>query len=138
MIGCSWHGIYYSVYFTIYPWNTWFFLLLIILLLVVDYARAWQVIQARNRPLKAIGFGFSLTFRTFKSSYPLMIFIMAIQIIYGWLILNIIPGMNPVTGGGVLLLFLLSQILFIVKIFLKLWRYGSVTSMMELIPKQVI
>ncbi|MDO9580046.1 MAG: hypothetical protein Q7J06_05700 [Bacteroidales bacterium] len=108
-----------------------FFLLLTILLLVADYARAWQVIQERNRPFKAIGFGFSQTFSTFLSSYPLMIILLIVQLLFFWLVLGILPGMKPVTGVGVFLLFLLSQFLFLIKILLKVWRYGSVTSLME-------
>lgn len=40
--------------------------------------------------------------------------------------------MKPVTGGGVVLLFILSQLLFFIKILLKGWRYGSVTMLMEI------
>ena len=108
-----------------------FFLLLTILLLVVDYARAWQVSKERNACFKAIGFGFSQTFRTFLSSYPLMIIILIIEFLYGWLILKILPPIKPVTGSGIFLLFLLSQFLFFIRILLKTWRYGSVTSLME-------
>lgn len=57
---------------------------------------------------------------------------MIIQILYGWLVLNIISGIKPVTGGGVFLLFILSQLLFIIKILLKGWRYGSITKLMEI------
>jgi hypothetical protein len=108
-----------------------FFLLVTILILVADYARAWQASKEQNRCFKAIGFGFSQTFRTFLSSYPLMIILLIVQLLYGWLVLKILPGLRPVTGGGIFLLFLLSQFLFYIKILLKVWRYGSVTSLME-------
>ena len=109
-----------------------FFLLLTILLLVADYARAWQVSKERNVCFKAIGFGFSQTFKTFLSSFPLMIILLVVQLTFGWLVLKILPGMRPATGGGVFLLFLLSQILFFLKIMLRIWRYGSFTSLMEI------
>lgn len=108
-----------------------FFLFLTILLLAADYARAWQVSKEKNECFKAIGFGFSQTFRTFLSSYPLMIVVMIIQFLYGWLVLKILPGMKPVTGSGVVLLFILSQFLFFIRLLFKTWRYGSVTSLME-------
>jgi hypothetical protein len=108
-----------------------FLLLVVMLFLVIDYARAWQVSADRNECFKALGFGFRQTFRTFLSSYPLMIILLIVQVLYGLLVLNILPGMKPVTGNGVFLLFLLSQFLFFVKILLKAWRYGSVTSLME-------
>jgi hypothetical protein len=109
-----------------------FILLLILLLLVADYARAWQVSEERNACFKAIGFGFSQTFRTFRSSYLLMLFLSVIQVLFGWLVLKILPGMKPVSGVGVFFLFLISQSMFIIKVLLKVWRYGSVTSLMEL------
>jgi hypothetical protein len=115
-----------------------FLLLLTLLLLVADYARAWQVTQEQNACFKAIGFGFSQTFRTFMSSYPLMLFLLVIQILYGWLVLCILPGMKPASAVGVFLLFLLSQFLFIIKILLKVWRYGSVTALMEINSEKVV
>lgn len=107
-----------------------FFLLLTVLLLVADYARAWQVTMDRNVCFKAIGFGFSQTFKTFLSSFPLMIILLVVQLSFGWLVLKILPGIRPATGGGVFHMFLLSQILFFLKIMLKIWRYGSVTVLM--------
>lgn len=109
-----------------------FLLLLIILLLVADYARAWQVAEEQNACFKAIGIGFSRTFRTFSSSYPLMLLVLVVQVLCGWLVLYILPGMKPVSSVGVFLFFLLSQLLFIIKVLLKVWRYGSVTSLMEI------
>jgi len=109
-----------------------FLLFLPILLLVADYARAWQASHEKNACFKAINFGFSRTFRTFFSSYPLMVILLIVQFLYGWFVLSIVPGMKPVTGGGVVLLFILSQLLFFIKILLKGWRYGSVTKLMEI------
>jgi hypothetical protein len=108
-----------------------FLLLLTLLLLVADYARAWQVAKEPNNCFRAVGFGFRQTFRTFFSSYLLMILLLIVQFLYGWLVISILPGMRPVTGRGVFLLFILSQFLFFVKILLKAWLYGSVTSLME-------
>ena len=115
-----------------------FFLLLTVLLLVADYARAWQVTMDRNVCFKAIGFGFSQTFKTFLSSFPLMIILLVVQLSFGWLVLKILPGMRPATGGGVFLLFLLSQLLFLLKIMLKIWRYGNVTSLMEISTQKIV
>jgi hypothetical protein len=109
-----------------------YFLLLTILLLVADYARARQVTMDKNVCFKAIGFGFSQTFKTLLSSFPLMIILLAVQVSFGWLVLKLLPGMRPTTGGGVFHLFLLSQLLFFLKIMLKIWRYGSVTSLMAI------
>jgi hypothetical protein len=115
-----------------------FILLQTIILLVADYARAWQVSGKENACFRAIGFGFSQTFRTFLSSYSLMLILVVVQILYGWLVLKILSGMKPVTEGGVFVLFLLSQFLFFIKILLKVWRYSCVTSLMGMNSKLVI
>jgi hypothetical protein len=108
-----------------------FIILIAILLLVADYARVWQVALDRNECFKAIGFGFRRTFKTFLSSYPLMIILLIIQALFGFVMFRFIPVMRPATGGGVFLLFIFSQVLFFIKILLKVWRYGSVTALLE-------
>jgi hypothetical protein len=111
-----------------------FTVLLSILLLVADYARAWQSLQNRNACFKAFGFGFSQTFRTFLSSFPLMLLILILQVLIAFAVFRILAGFAPVTGGGVLLLFIVSQFTMLTNFFLRVFRYGAVTSLMELNP----
>jgi len=121
-----------AVFRTFVFFSSFFLFVLILILLVADYARAWQVLHDRDVCFKAIGFGFSHTFRTFFASYPLMLIIVTIHALYGWLILSILPGFKPVTGSGIILLFIISQLFFFIKVLLRTWRYGSVTRMMEI------
>jgi len=102
------------------------------MLLVTDYARAWQVSNDKLNSFRALGFGFSETFGKFWSSLPLMVLMLLIQLLYIGLVFVLVSGWMPDTGRGVIFLFIGSQLLFIIKIFLKFWRYGSVTSLMEL------
>jgi len=111
-----------------------YLLLVAILLQVADYSRAWLVSSARPQSLKALGFGFKYTFRTFPSSYSLVLIILLVQFLFGWLVLHIIPGIKPTGEIGIIMLFVLSQSLFVIKIYLKTWRFGSMTNMMELNP----
>ena len=106
-------------------------LLLPVILLVADYARAWQVVHDSKKPFKAIGFGFSRSFKTFLVSYPVMLILVLIQSGFGALVMSNLLTSKPATGGGVFLLFLSSQILFFLRLMLRVWRYGSVTSLME-------
>jgi hypothetical protein len=108
-----------------------FYFLLTIILLVADYARAWQVKFEKNLCFNAIGFAFRQTFRTFRSSWPLMILILIIQLLYWWLAGIFFARITPSTGLGVFLFFLLFQVLFFFRIQLKIFRYGSITSLME-------
>jgi hypothetical protein len=106
-----------------------------IFLLVADYARVWQVTSSKSSGFKAIGVGFKQTFKYFFSSYPVMFINMAVQLLFSWFMVKFILGMGPQTGGGIFLLFLFSQCLFIIKILLRVWRYGSVTTMYEKHPE---
>jgi hypothetical protein len=111
-----------------------YLLLVAILLAVADYSRAWLVSSARPQFFKAIGFGFKYTFRTFPSSYSLILIILLVQFLFGWMVLSIIPGIHPSGEIGIIMLFVLSQSLYIIKIYLKTWRFGSMTSVMEQNP----
>jgi hypothetical protein len=115
-----------------------FIFLLTVIMLVTDYARAWQVKLEKNLTFRAIGFGFGQTFRTFRTSWPLMILILIIQMLYWWLAGVLFARITPTTGWGVFLFFLLFQFLFFFRILLKISRYGSVTSLMEQNQKVVI
>ena len=106
-------------------------LLLPFVLLIADYARAWQTGNNPKKPFRAIGVGFAMTFGKFSISYPVMLILIIIQSVFGVFIVSKLLGSKPLTGGGVFLLFLVSQIFFIIKLFLRAWRYGSVTSMLE-------
>jgi hypothetical protein len=111
-----------------------FLIILPVLILVADYARAWQAASSKSECFTAIGMGFRQTFRNFFSSCLIMAVIMIIQLLFSWLVYSVVVNMKAYTGGGLILLFLVSQFLFIIKLFLRAWRYGSVTSMFEKHP----
>ncbi len=106
-------------------------LLLPIFLLIADYSRAWKASHENESFLRAIGFGFSHTFNKFWSSYIMMVLLIFSQMILGIFILLFLPDWRPVTGGGVFLLLIISQLLLLARLLLKTWRYASVTSLME-------
>jgi membrane protein YdbS with pleckstrin-like domain len=112
-----------------------------VFLLVADYARAWKASHENDSSFRAIGFGFSKAFSKFWSSYIMMVLLILAQLILGIFIMLILPAWKPVTGGGVFLLLIISQLLFYARLLLKTWRYASVTSMMEettkIIPENI-
>lgn len=105
-----------------------------VVLLVADYSRSWQVVTEKKDPFAAVGIGFRRTFGRFLVSYLIMALIIIIQFLFTWLVFKLIAGMKPISGGGVFLLFLLSQFSVILKTGLRVWRYGSVTSLFERQP----
>jgi hypothetical protein len=92
-----------------------------VIVLVADNARAWQVTRGARAGFRALGNGFRLTFRNFFSSYLMIILLLAVQIFYTWAVFRILSGSSPVTGGGIFLLFIFSQVLFVIRLFLKVW-----------------
>jgi hypothetical protein len=102
-----------------------------VFLLIADFTRAWKAAHENESLFKAIGAGFSLTFSKFWSSYFMMFLLIMGQIALGLVIILILPTWKPVTGGGVFLLLIVSQLMLYVRLLFKTWRYASVTSLME-------
>ncbi len=109
-----------------------FLLISLIFTLAADYARAWHVAQERQACFAALGFGFRRAFGTFMSSYPMMLVLFVIQVIFTLLVMVFLSRWKAETGSGVFLLFVVSQMLFYIKTGLKVWRYGSVTALKEI------
>ena len=108
-----------------------FLILLPLLLIAADYARARKASDESLSWSRSLGFGFSQTFRKFRTSYLMMLLLVLCQAILGLLILTILPGWEPLKGGGVFLLLIVSQLLLYARLLLKTWRYGSFTALME-------
>lgn len=108
-----------------------FFLVLPVFIMVADYARVWLVTESNTGFFRALSFGFRHTFRNFVSSWTTMILLLLVQALFVLLCIFILPGIFPKTGGGIFMLLILSQLLFIVRIFLRVFRYGSITTLME-------
>ncbi len=109
-----------------------FIVALLICLLVLDYARAWLAANDHSKVFKALGYGFRATFSSFLASLLFMAVVVTIQVLFLWGGIKLIDMFNPQKGGGLFLLFLLSQALFILKLFLRAWRYGGITELYEL------
>ncbi|NSW94091.1 MAG: hypothetical protein HPY62_05200 [Bacteroidales bacterium] len=105
-----------------------YFVMLPVLLLVADYARAGKAANPGWSGFKALGFGFSKTFDRFGNSYLMMIILTLAHVLFILLVINTIPFWKPQTGKGVFLMFLITQLLLIINLALKAWRYASVTA----------
>ena len=96
-----------------------FLIILPVFLLVADYSRAWQASNEKKNAFRAVGMGFKNTFRHFFSSWVVMFILIIIQLIYTLIVFRITGGFKPVSSGGIFLLFILIQLLFILKAFLQ-------------------
>jgi hypothetical protein len=102
-----------------------------VFILAADFARAGKASGSSMSGISAIGFGFSRTFSEFWSAYPMMLLLIACQLLPAVFAYYLIPVWRPVTGKGVFLLFITTQMILFLRFFLKAWRYGSVTALME-------
>ena len=107
-------------------------LILPILLLVADYARVWIAANNHRKIFKALGYGFKATFKSFFGSYFFMLIMVIIQALYVMLVVKILSGYTPDSGGGIFLLFLISQVLFFMKLYLRAMRYGGVAALYQI------
>ncbi len=107
-------------------------LVLPIFLLVADYARAWLVANKHTKVFKALGYGFKASFKYFFSSYVFMLVMLVLQALFAVLVVDILAGYSPESGGGLLLLFIISQGLFLVKLYRRAVRYGGVTALYQM------
>lgn len=108
-----------------------FLMLLPVLLITADYARAKKTSDENLSWSQSLGSGFSRTFKKFWPSYFMMLLIIICQSALGLLIFCILPGWEPVRGGGVFLMLVVSQLFLYSRLLLKTWRYGSFTAMLE-------
>ncbi|HOW09810.1 MAG TPA: hypothetical protein PLX08_08405 [Bacteroidales bacterium] len=127
-----------SLFMILFITGVVFLLVIPLMLLVADYSRAYKTSDPAVSAFSAIGKGFSLAFSGFRRSYMMMLLLIVAQIMLGVIIVLLLPAWRPVTGGGVFLLLIVSQLLFILRLFLKTWRYASVSSMMNEITAEKV
>ncbi len=107
-------------------------LILPVFLLVADYARVWLAANDHRKVFKALAYGFRATFRSFLSSYFFMLIMLIVQGLYAMLVAKILSDYSPQTGEGLFVLFLLTQLLFLFKLYLRAVRYGGVAELYQI------
>ena len=105
-----------------------YFLVIPVFLLVADYSRSWLAASNNKLIFKSLGYGFRATFSSFLSSYIFMILLVALQLVFLFLVTKLL-NFTPESIGGLFIFFLFSQALIIIKLFLRAWRYGGVTTL---------
>ncbi|MEA1886754.1 MAG: hypothetical protein U9N72_06060 [Bacteroidota bacterium] len=107
-------------------------LVLPIFLLVADYARVWLAANNHFKVFKALGYGFKATFKSLFGSYFFMLTMVIVQGLYVMLAAKLLSDYTPESGGGLFLLFIISQVLFFIKLYLRALRYGGIAALYQL------
>jgi len=95
-------------------------------LFVADASRRWVAATGSGQALRALGAGFRALAERFWLSYGIVLVILVLNIIFIILTLWFTACSVPSKGWMVFLFFLATQALFILRLFMKAWRYASV------------
>jgi len=97
--------------------------------LVADRARIWVATTGIRRVFKALGAGFSSLRIRFKVSYLAVLLVFIVNLAFLGLIFAFTAVAVPEQGFLITLFFLATQVLFVLRIFLKAWRYATVSEL---------
>ncbi len=106
-------------------------LLVPVFIIAADFARAGKTASREMTAIGAIGFGLSQAVSQFRSAYPMMLILLLFQLVPAALAFCVMPAWRPVSGNGVSLVLLTSQLVLLLRFFLRTWRYGSVAAMLD-------
>jgi len=97
-----------------------------VLFFTADYARRWIAATGSHKTFRSIGAGFRALRENFLLAYGTMFTVMLINVLYFGLAIWFAAVTTPDRSLMVFLFFIATQLLFILRIFLKAWRYASV------------
>lgn len=95
--------------------------------LVADRARIWVATTGIRRVFRALGEGFTSLHIRFKVSYPAMLIVFLVNMIFLGMVFAFTAGTLPEKGLLISLFFFATQLLVVLRIYLKAWRYATVS-----------
>jgi hypothetical protein len=98
-------------------------------LFVADYSRRWIAATGSRKVFRALGEGFRALKKRFWISYITVLVILILNIVFVSGSMWFTACSMPEKGIMVFLLFLATQLLFLVRLFMKAWRYASVSQL---------
>jgi len=102
-----------------------------VVLLTADYARVMLTADKYLGPWKAIVRGFKKVGKRLWKAWVAMIIILIVSALVGFIAWKFTLPSQAVTGGGLFLLLIISQLFIFLKVWIKVIRYGTVTAMEE-------
>jgi hypothetical protein len=100
-----------------------------VLLLVADHARRWMAVTGTRKIFMAIGTGFRETFKRFFRAYISVFLIVIASIAIVWLSVILFKNLVPEKGFLIFLFFIGTQLIAIIKTWVRSWRYATVTEL---------
>jgi len=97
--------------------------------LVADRARIWVATTGIRRVFRALGAGFSSLRKSFRVSYLAVLLVFLVNLGFLGLTFTFTAVAVPEKGFLITLFFLATQALFVLRIFLKAWRYATVSEL---------
>lgn len=102
-----------------------YLLIFIFLLVVTDYAKIMMVENDEYRPFRTILRSFVFTFKHFLSTYFLYLLLLIVPIVLFVIYFKIESIIGMTSGWGILIVFIIQQLLVWCRIFTKIWILGS-------------
>lgn len=98
-------------------------------LFVADYSRRWIAATGSHKVFRALGEGFRAVKKRFWTSYATVLVILLLNVVFVSGAMWFTAWSMPEKGIMIFLFFLVTQLLFLVRLFLKAWRYASVSQL---------
>lgn len=95
-------------------------------LFVADASRRWTAATGSHEALRAMGAGFRALKERFWLSYTTVLLILIVNGIFILISLWYLTCSVPEKGGMIFLFFIVTQLMFYMRLFMKAWRYASV------------
>jgi len=98
-------------------------------LFVADYSRRWIAATGSHKVFRALGEGFRTLKKRFWVSYTTVLVILILNVLFISGSVWFTAWSMPEKGVMIFLFFLAAQLLFLVRLFLKAWRYATVSQL---------
>lgn len=97
--------------------------------LVADQSRVWVASTGTRSVYKALRTGFASLHNRFGTSYLALLTVFIINLLFLLLMTKFTANSLPQKGLWIFLFFLATQAMFIIRLFLKAWRYATVSEL---------
>lgn len=113
------------IFYTVLAGVIIYLLIFIFLLVVTDYSKVMIVGNDEYRPFRTIIRSFAFSFKHFLSTYFLYLLLLVVPIFLFLIYFKIESAIGMTSGFGILIVFIIQQLLVWSRVFTKIWILGS-------------